>query len=56
MSEHAKRLPQIFDRIAIVRAYNLMTGATLSHWEFDQLGIFERDEVVFVIENSDLLG
>lgn len=56
MSEHGKRLPQIFDRIAIVRAYNMMTGATLSHWDFDQLGIFEHDEVIFAIENSDLLG
>lgn len=56
MREHGKRLPEIFDKVAIVREYNLMTGANLSHWDFDQLSIFEHNEVIFAIENRDLLG
>lgn len=56
MREHGKRLPEILDKIAIVREYNSMTGANLSHWDLNELGIFEHDEVVFAIENRDLLG
>ncbi len=55
MREHSENIPAIFNKVSAVRAYNNLTGASLSHWDFDQLGIFEHDEVMLILENGDLL-
>lgn len=55
MREIEKHLPEVLNKISIVREYNSLTGASLSHWDFDHLGIFERDDVILAIENSDLV-
>ena len=49
-------LPLIFQSAAIARAYNLATGATLSHFDVDQMGIFERQELILLAHNTDLLS
>ena len=55
MREHGKNLPEMFNSISIVKAYNHLTGASLNHWDLERVGMLEYDEIVLAIENGDLL-
>ena len=50
------RLPSVFQSAAIARAYNLATGATLSHLDVESMGMFERQELILLAHNTDLLS
>ena len=49
------QLPGIFHAAALARAYNHITGASLTHYEIDRLGVFERDELIMLVNNADLV-
>lgn len=49
------QLPTIFHAAALARAYNHLTGASLTHYEIDRLGMFERDELILLVNNADLV-
>lgn len=49
------QLPRIFHAAALARAYNQLTGASLTHYEIDRLGMFERDELILLVNNADLV-
>ncbi len=48
-------LPALFHAAQIARLYNALTGASLSHLDLEQMSIFDRAEVILLIENADLL-
>ncbi len=48
-------LPALFHAAQIARLYNALTGASLSHLDLEQMSIFDRAEVMLLIENADLL-
>jgi len=49
------QLPGIFHTAALARAYNRLTGAALSHFDIERLGVFERDALTRLIDNADLV-
>ncbi len=48
-------LPSTFKDAVLARAYNLLTGASLSHLDLARLSVFERDEMIGIVNNADLL-
>lgn len=49
-------LPEALKHAAIVRNYNRVTGASLSHLELMRLGVDEYDAVLLVADNTDILS
>jgi len=49
-------LPPVFQSAVIARTYNLATGAILSHFDVDRMGMFERQELILIARNVDLLS
>lgn len=55
MLEAAQRsLPQSFKDALLARAYNLLTGSNLTHYDVARLSVFERDELIGIVNNADL--
>ncbi len=52
----AQGLPEMFYLAQQARAYNTITGASLSHFDLINLGIFERDQIDLLIANADLIA
>ncbi len=50
-----RHLPNSLQSASVVRAYNALTGAALTHYEFDRLDIFTRGEILFLADNLDLV-
>ena len=55
MRKLESQLPDLFKQASIVRQYNIVTGASLSHYDLAQMSIFERDEVLLLIRHSELI-
>lgn len=49
-------LPAAIKQAAIVRNYNRVTGASLSHLELQHLSVAAYDEILLVADNTDLLS
>ena len=49
-------LPPAIKQAAIVRNYNRVTGASLSHLELQHLSVEAYDEILLVADNTDLLS
>jgi hypothetical protein len=49
-------LPDFFHTAQQARLYNTLTGASVSHFEIEQMGIFERDQVELLVSNADLVS
>jgi len=49
-------LPRAFKDAVLARAYNILTGANLNHLDLARLSVFERDEIVMLVNNADLIG
>jgi hypothetical protein len=49
-------LPRSFKDAVLARSYNILTGASLSHFDLERLNVFERDEVIALVNNADLIG
>lgn len=49
-------LPSVIKNVSVVRVYNKITNAGLTHFEYENLGVVERDEVLTVVDNADLFA
>lgn len=49
-------LPPALKQAAIVRNYNRVTGASLSHLELNGLSVGAYDEVLLIADNGDILS
>jgi hypothetical protein len=48
-------LPDIFHAAALARSYNAVTGASLTHYDVQRMGVLERDELLMLVDNADLV-
>ena len=57
LAAHSSRLPDAFKHAAIARAYNILTGASLSHFDVVNLALDDYDDLIFLAERgSEILG
>ena len=48
-----KEVEEVRDTILFARLYNKMTGANITHWQLEEMGIIERERIVLAF---DMLG
>ena len=49
-SDVPDEIKKLADALTLTRVYNNMTGANVTHWEIQQLGLIERVKILSAIK------